>query len=70
MIVFLLPVWVSAGSGRTAWTSGAKQPDVVGNVILHDKLELWKSSKGSIHYHQGGVDRTEQQMQKSHSDQT
>lgn len=69
MIVFLPPVWVSAGSGRTAWTPGAKRPDVVGNVILHDKLELWKSSKGSVHYHQGSVYQTEQQMQ-SHSDQT
>lgn len=43
----------SAGSGRTAWSSGASRPDVVGNVILHDKLSLWKSSKGSVHYHQG-----------------
>lgn len=43
----------TAGSGRTAWSSGAKRPDVVGNVILHDKLNLWKSSKGSVHYHQG-----------------
>lgn len=48
-------VWVSAGSGRTAWSSGTKQPDVVGSVILHDKLDLWKSSKGSVHYHQGNV---------------
>ncbi len=46
-------VCVAAGSGRTAWSSGAKRPDVVGNVILHDKLNLWKSSKGSVHYHQG-----------------
>lgn len=43
----------TSGSGRTAWSSGAKQPDVVGSVILHDKLDLWKSSKGSVHYHQG-----------------
>nr|XP_046237819.1 uncharacterized protein LOC124055237 isoform X2 [Scatophagus argus] len=43
----------TSGSGRTAWSSGAKRPDVVGNVILHDKLNLWKSSKGSVHYHQG-----------------
>ncbi|KAM9334237.1 uncharacterized protein ABDE67_021968 [Symphorus nematophorus] len=43
----------TAGSGRTAWSSGAKRPDVVGNVILHDKLNLWKSSRGSVHYHQG-----------------
>ena len=44
---------IAAGSGRTAWSSGGKRPDVVGNVILHDKLNLWKSSKGSVHYHQG-----------------
>lgn len=43
----------TSGSGRTAWSSGAKRPDVVGNVILHDKLDLWKSSNGSVHYHQG-----------------
>ncbi|KAK9524287.1 hypothetical protein VZT92_018137 [Zoarces viviparus] len=43
----------TAGSGRTTWSSGAKRPDVVGNVILHDKLDLWKTSKGSVHYHQG-----------------
>ncbi|XP_059183551.1 uncharacterized protein LOC131962621 [Centropristis striata] len=43
----------TTGSGRTAWSSGTKRHDVVGNVILHDKLDLWKSSKGSVHYHQG-----------------
>ncbi|XP_070711781.1 uncharacterized protein [Pempheris klunzingeri] len=43
----------TAGSGRSAWMSNAKRPDVVGNVILHDKLNLWKSSRGSVHYHQG-----------------
>ncbi|XP_038584037.1 uncharacterized protein LOC119909830 [Micropterus salmoides] len=44
----------TAGSGRTAWSDVvAKWPDVVGNVILHNKLNLWKSSKGSVHYHQG-----------------
>ncbi|XP_068165596.1 uncharacterized protein [Antennarius striatus] len=43
----------TAGSGRTAWSSGNQQADVVGKVILHNKLPLWKSSGGSIHYHQG-----------------
>ncbi|XP_074520847.1 uncharacterized protein LOC141786046 [Halichoeres trimaculatus] len=43
----------TSGSGRTAWSSGAKRPDVVGSVILHDKLNLWKSSNGTVHYHQG-----------------
>ncbi|XP_030265087.1 uncharacterized protein LOC115576659 isoform X1 [Sparus aurata] len=43
----------TTGSGRTAWSSGSKRPDVVGNVILHNKLDLWKSSKGVVHYHQG-----------------
>lgn len=42
-----------AGSGRTAWSTEQKRPDVVGNIILHDKLDLWKASTGSVHYHQG-----------------
>ncbi|XP_029282978.1 uncharacterized protein LOC115005344 isoform X2 [Cottoperca gobio] len=42
----------TAGSGRSAASSSAKRPDVVGNVILHDKLELW-TSRGAVHYHQG-----------------
>ncbi|KAE8278570.1 hypothetical protein D5F01_LYC23480 [Larimichthys crocea] len=49
----ILSLSSTTGSGRTACSSGAKRPDVVGNVILHDKLNLWKSSKGSVHYHQG-----------------
>ncbi|XP_038153744.1 uncharacterized protein LOC119791613 [Cyprinodon tularosa] len=43
----------TAGSGRTAWSSGGRRADVVGSVILHDKLELWRSSNGTVHYHQG-----------------
>ncbi|MEQ2189416.1 hypothetical protein GOODEAATRI_025055 [Goodea atripinnis] len=43
----------TAGSGRSAWSTGAKRADVVGNIILHEKLELWRSSNGSVHYHQG-----------------
>jgi len=43
----------TAGSGRTAGSSGAWRAEVVGNVILHDKLSSWKSSSGSVHYHQG-----------------
>ncbi|XP_029928848.1 uncharacterized protein LOC115374190 isoform X2 [Myripristis murdjan] len=42
-----------AGSGRTSWSSGARRPDVVGDIILHDKLKFWKSASGSVHYHQG-----------------
>ncbi|XP_013864040.1 uncharacterized protein LOC106517628 [Austrofundulus limnaeus] len=42
----------TAGSGRTTWSTGTKGASVVGDVILHDKLDLWKSSKGSVHYHQ------------------
>ncbi|XP_007254912.3 uncharacterized protein LOC103045776 [Astyanax mexicanus] len=42
----------AAGSGRTAWSSG-NRPPVVGSVILHDKLQYWKTPGGSIHYHQG-----------------
>ncbi|XP_067116388.1 uncharacterized protein [Osmerus mordax] len=43
----------SAGSGRSAWSSSANRPNVVGNVILHDKLKFWKAAAGSVHYHQG-----------------
>ncbi|XP_069577382.1 uncharacterized protein [Brachyistius frenatus] len=43
----------TAGSGRTAWSTGTERPDVVGSVILHDKLDLWKSSDGTVHYHHG-----------------
>ncbi|KAM9766598.1 uncharacterized protein ACNS7B_015500 isoform 1-T2 [Menidia menidia] len=43
----------TAGSGRTGWASGARRADVVGSVILHDKLELWRNSDGTVHYHQG-----------------
>ncbi|XP_058475615.1 uncharacterized protein LOC131447675 isoform X1 [Solea solea] len=41
----------TTGSGRT--TSGQKRPPVVGSVILHDKLHLWTTSSGSVHYHHG-----------------
>ncbi|XP_008323603.1 uncharacterized protein LOC103389804 [Cynoglossus semilaevis] len=43
----------TAGSGRSSSSSGTKDDDVVGDIILHDKLKLWKSSNGSVHYHQG-----------------
>ncbi|KAM8872681.1 uncharacterized protein ACB058_004536 isoform 1-T2 [Synchiropus picturatus] len=44
----------TAGSGRTAWVSKSKsKQEVVGNVILHDKLHLWKQPGGSTHYHHG-----------------
>ncbi|XP_015219821.2 uncharacterized protein [Lepisosteus oculatus] len=42
----------SAGSGRTSHSNGSQLP-VVGNIILHDKLKYWKTSEGSVHYHQG-----------------
>ncbi|XP_061684019.1 uncharacterized protein LOC133505106 [Syngnathoides biaculeatus] len=43
----------TAGSGRASLSSAADRPEVVGNIILHDKLSFWKSSSRSIHYHQG-----------------
>ncbi|XP_051913446.1 uncharacterized protein LOC127595742 [Hippocampus zosterae] len=43
----------TTGSGRTSWSSAANQVEVVGNIILHDKLSLWKSPSSSVHYHQG-----------------
>lgn len=43
----------AANSGRTAWSAATNRPDVVGNIILHDKLDLWKASTGSVHYHKG-----------------
>ncbi|KAM9836133.1 uncharacterized protein ACBR49_019791 [Aulostomus maculatus] len=42
-----------AGSGRTAWSPATQRPEVVGKVILHDKLSFWKSPSSSFHYHQG-----------------
>ncbi|CAL8288392.1 unnamed protein product [Lota lota] len=42
-----------AGSGRTSALRGG--PDVVGAVILHDKLSFWKTEGGAVHYHQGMV---------------
>ncbi|KAL4636282.1 hypothetical protein GN956_G13821 [Arapaima gigas] len=41
-----------AGSGRSNRSLG-NQPEVVGNVILHDKLKFWKTPGRSVHYHQG-----------------
>ncbi|XP_061745183.1 uncharacterized protein LOC133544123 isoform X3 [Nerophis ophidion] len=49
----ILSLSSTSGSGRTSWLSTANQEEVVGNVILHDKLPFWKSSGGSHHYHQG-----------------
>ncbi|KAJ8004052.1 hypothetical protein DPEC_G00154790 [Dallia pectoralis] len=43
----------TAGSGRTAWSSGSDRTNVVGNIILHDKLKFWKASGKTVHYHQG-----------------
>ncbi|XP_072309207.1 uncharacterized protein [Eucyclogobius newberryi] len=30
-----------------------KEPDVIGTIILHNKLHLWKNQSGTVHYHQG-----------------
>ncbi|XP_060558879.1 uncharacterized protein LOC132719151 isoform X2 [Ruditapes philippinarum] len=38
------------GSGRTGWHSKSKQ--IIGSVILHDKLKYWQGDR-STHYHQG-----------------
>ena len=40
------------GSGRTAWRRGSGGQSIVGNVILHDKLQYWQGKEG-VHYHQG-----------------
>ncbi|XP_034070888.1 uncharacterized protein LOC117545287 [Gymnodraco acuticeps] len=40
----------TAGSGRSS--SGSRRPDVVGRLILQDKLELWRRGDNT-HYHQG-----------------
>lgn len=54
---------VAAGSGRSASSSSKKRVDVVGNVILHDKLDLWKAGTGSVHYHQGTGGISDLQLQ-------
>ncbi|XP_055018723.1 uncharacterized protein LOC110166517 [Boleophthalmus pectinirostris] len=41
-----------AGSGRTSSLS-PKEPDVIGTIILHNKLHLWRDPSGTVHYHQG-----------------
>ncbi|CAL8407149.1 unnamed protein product [Arctogadus glacialis] len=41
-----------AGSGRSSWSPARGGPDVVGTVILHDKLAFWRKG-GGVHYHQG-----------------
>ncbi|KAK6194790.1 hypothetical protein SNE40_000347 [Patella caerulea] len=38
------------GSGRAY---GQKSQQVIGNIILHDKLPFWTSRDRNIHYHQG-----------------
>ncbi|XP_033970086.1 uncharacterized protein LOC117469713 isoform X1 [Trematomus bernacchii] len=40
----------TAGSGRSS--SGSRRPDVVGRLILQDKLDLWRRGDNT-HYHQG-----------------
>lgn len=41
----------TGGSGRSGWQkNNSKQ--IVGDVILHDKLKYWKKSS-SVHYHRG-----------------
>lgn len=42
----------TSGSGRGSFSS-QKDPDVIGSIILHDKLHLWNDPRGTIHYHQG-----------------
>lgn len=45
-------VCVAGGSGRTGGGKESKQ--IIGSVILHDKLKYWKGSH-SVHYHQGAL---------------
>ncbi|KAI8494535.1 hypothetical protein Bbelb_277610 [Branchiostoma belcheri] len=41
------------GSGRSGFSMQKEEP-LIGNVILHDKLQYWTKSAGaSVHYHQG-----------------
>lgn len=42
----------TGGSGRSSALS-QKHPDVIGSIILHNKLDLWKDQSGTVHYHQG-----------------
>lgn len=47
----ILTLSATDGSGRTGWH--AKSNQVVGHIILHDKLKYWTSGDRTIHYHQG-----------------
>lgn len=42
----------TGGSGRTSFMA-KKEPEVIGSIILHNKLHLWKDQSGTVHYHQG-----------------
>lgn len=42
----------TGGSGRSSFLC-QKDPEVIGSVILHNKLHLWKDQSGTVHYHQG-----------------
>lgn len=42
----------TGGSGRRPGQS-QKQPDVIGNIILQNKLQLWTSKSELVHYHRG-----------------
>lgn len=49
----ILNVSNAEGSGRASGHGGKPKKDVIGNVILHDKLKFWTSGSRSTHYHQG-----------------
>jgi len=47
----ILKISNTGGSGRSSWTKNKK--NVVGEVILKDKLDAWTGKSGKNHYHQG-----------------
>ncbi|XP_078694773.1 uncharacterized protein LOC144923808 isoform X1 [Branchiostoma floridae x Branchiostoma belcheri] len=49
----IMSLSATGGSGRSGFSMRKEEP-LIGNVILHDKLQYWTKSAGaSVHYHQG-----------------
>ncbi|XP_063967308.1 uncharacterized protein LOC129279362 [Lytechinus pictus] len=47
----ILTISATGGAGRS--TFSGKQKSIIGDIILHGKLQYWTKNDRSIHYHQG-----------------
>ncbi|XP_078614240.1 uncharacterized protein LOC144883528 isoform X2 [Branchiostoma floridae x Branchiostoma japonicum] len=48
----IMSLSATGGSGRSGFSTRREEP-LIGNVILHDKLQYWTNRGGAVHYHQG-----------------